>query len=146
MRIPFLLFVLAIITSQKAVSLCVTSNKANLRSGPGTNFSISWEVLKYMPFRVLKKQKGWYRVKDVDGDVHWIFSKLVSKSLKCAVVKVKMANLRTGPGTKYSHSKVYPKAKKFDSFKLLKTKGKWARLEDEDKDRYWVFRELIWVQ
>ncbi|MEZ4750305.1 MAG: SH3 domain-containing protein [Bdellovibrionota bacterium] len=126
-------------------AVCVTSSSANLRSGPGTNYRISWKVQKYMPFDVIKSSRGWYRVKDLDGDIHWIHKQLVTSRYYCAVIKSTTANMRTGPGGHYPKSPLYPVANHYDSFRLLKQKGSWAYVEDPDGDKYWVHRSLIWV-
>ena len=141
-----LIFSLLFFTLQTANALCVKANKANLRSGPGTKYEKTWEVFRYMPFRELEKKGKWYKVRDLDGDTHWIFHKLVTKDYNCAVIKVKKANLRTGPGTKYKKVAFFPSAEKYTSFKLLKTKGGWAHLLDEQGDKSWVSRKLVWVQ
>lgn len=125
---------------------CVKGPRANLRKGPGTKYSKSWEVYKYMPFKILKRKGLWAKVSDVDGETHWIHRKLVTDSYKCAVIKTEKANLRTGPGTRYRKEKTYGTAEKYMSFRLLKTKGNWAKVQDEYGDSMWVHRSLIWIR
>lgn len=138
------LLVFGLSFSTKLEALCVNVSEANLRYGPSTKHKKTWKVYKYMPFRELKSQGGWYRVRDVDSDIHWIYGKLVSDKFMCAVVKVKKANLRTGPGTKYSKAKWGP-AEKYYAFKVLKIKGKWANVEDAAGGKAWIFRDLVWI-
>ncbi len=133
-----------ILFSSYSYALCVNVPDANLRNGPGTKFKKTWEVFKYMPFKKISSKGNWYKVKDVDGDTHWIYKKLVSDTLKCAVVKVEKANVRSGPGTKYGKSSLSP-ALKYDSFKVVKTKSSWVNLVDEFGDKGWVFRKLLWI-
>ena len=128
-----------------ANALCINAKKANLRSGPSTKKQISWEVFKYMPLVEVKRKGKWIRVKDFEGDYHWVFKSLVTKKFQCAVVKVDKANLRTGPGTKHGLAKDLPSVDKYTVFKLNKIKGKWAKVTDSFGDSYWVFRKLIWV-
>ncbi|NOX20095.1 MAG: SH3 domain-containing protein [Nitrospirae bacterium] len=128
-----------------AMGLCVISEEANLRSGPGTNYDKNWQVFKYMPLKKIKKKGKWYKVKDVDGDVHWIYGKLVTDKIKCAVVKVDKANVRKGPGTNYPKTDFSP-AIKYDSFKVLKKKGPWYKLVDEFGQVGWIHKKLLWVQ
>lgn len=145
-KMPFLtLFVATFLASTLAQALCVKSSRANLRSGPSTKNQITWEVYKYMPFIQLKKQGDWVRVKDFEGDIHWIYRKLVTSDFQCAVVKVDKANLRTGPGTNYKKPSDLPVAEKYMTFKYLTKKGNWAQVLDSYNDKYWVFRKLIWV-
>ncbi len=136
---------LTIILSGNSYALCVNVSEANLRSGPGTKFEKTWEVFKYMPFNKLSKKSNWYKVKDVDGDVHWVYTKLVTSKFKCAVVKVDKANVRSGPGTKYGKTAMSP-ALKYDSFKVIKITPPWAKVVDEFGDSGWIFRKLLWIQ
>ncbi|HAK88985.1 MAG TPA: hypothetical protein DHV16_08470 [Nitrospiraceae bacterium] len=126
-------------------ALCVGTQKANLRSGPGTNYEVAWEIYKYMPFsKVGVSLSGdWYAVKDVDGDVNWIHKDLLTGKYKCAVVKTEEVNTRTGPGTKYSKSGA---AKKYFSFKVIGTKGIWVKLIDEWNNTFWIHRDYLWIK
>jgi len=134
------------LVSQTAAGLCVKTKRANLRSGPSTNYPVSWEVYRYMPFTKIKRKGKWYKVKDLDGDTHWIFSKLVTSRFRCAVVKSKRVNLRTGPGTRHPASAIYPSAKKYESFKVIKRKKGWALLEDTDGDKVWAYDKYLWMR
>lgn len=142
----FFILTLLLIWTPTLFGLCVESQTANLRSGPSTNYPKSWEVYKYMPFKLIKRKGDWYHVQDLEGDKHWVYKKLVTSKFKCAAVKVSKANLRTGPGTRYPQSVVYPSADKYESFKVLKTKDGWALLQDMDGDKLWVSKKLLWIQ
>jgi SH3-like domain-containing protein len=143
------LFLLALlITSalpQHAQAICVKVKKANLRSGPSTKNQISWEVFKYMPLRKIKTKGSWIKVRDFEGDTHWVYKTLVTSKFQCAVVKVEKANLRTGPGSKYKKPMDLPSVEKYTVFKLDRVKGQWAKVTDSFGDSYWVFRKLIWI-
>lgn len=54
-------------------------DKANLREGPGTNFSqVSWSPRdKYYSMKVLNIEGKWVRIEDYEGDVAWIHRSLV---------------------------------------------------------------------
>ncbi len=139
-----LLFSLALV-SGNADALCVTVSEANLRSGPGTNYDKTWEVYKYMPLRKVGQKGDWYKVKDVDGDSHWIYKKLVSASVHCAVVRKSTANVRTGPGTNYRKVGWSP-VEHYYSFRRIGIKGDWIKVEDEVGDTGWVAKSLLWLQ
>ncbi len=53
--------------------------KANLREGPGTNYSqVSWSPRdKYYSMKVLNIKGKWVRIEDYEGDVAWIHRSLV---------------------------------------------------------------------
>ncbi len=127
-----------------SLALCVNVPDANLRSGPGTKYEKTWGVFKYMPFNKLSKKGNWYKVKDVDGDTHWIYRKLVTDKFRCAVVKVEKANIRNGPGTNYSKNALSPSLK-YDSFKVLQIKSSWVKVIDEFGDTGWISRKLLWI-
>lgn len=139
-----LIFTLLLTFSSYALALCVNVPKANLRKGPGTNYEKTWQVFKYMPFKKLTKKGAWYKVQDVDGDVHWIYEKLVTDEFDCAVVKVDEANVRSGPGLKYGKNNLSPVIK-YESFKVIKRKGSWVKVTDEFGDTGWIFRKLLWI-
>ena len=130
--------------SSYSYALCVSVPEANLRSGPGLKNKKTWEVFKYMPFKKVSAKGDWYKVKDVDGDNHWIHKKLVTEKYKCAVVKVDRANVRRGAGLNYSKSALSP-ALKYDSFRVMSIKSKWVNVKDEFGDKGWIFRKLLWV-
>ena len=106
---------------------------------------VTWKVFKFMPLQKVSRKGSWYKVKDFEGDTHWVFKTLVTSQFKCAVIKTDKANLRTGPGTKYKQATDLPSAEKYMVFKLSKIQGKWARITDSFGDSYWVYRKLVWI-
>jgi len=134
----------ALAVGGSASALCVDSDYANLRSGPGTNFSKTWEVYRYMPFKEVEKKGVWHKVKDVDGEAHWIYGKLVSSNYRCAVVKKEKANVRIGPGTEYKETGYSP-VLRYYSFKVLEVKGDWVKVVDQDNDEGWIYGPLLWM-
>lgn len=135
----------ALMTATPASAWCIKVPEANLRQGAGTNYEKSWEVFKYMPLRKIGQKGSWYHVQDVDGDVHWVYSNLVTNSMSCAIVKVQEANVRKGPGTDYEASPLSP-VEKYYSFKVIETRGDWARVEDAALNEGWVYKPLLWIQ
>lgn len=134
-----------LMTATEASALCIKVPEANLRKGPGTNHEKSWEVFKYMPFQKIGKKGGWYQVRDVDGDQHWVYGKLVTDSMRCATVKVDSANVRTGPGTNFETLFATP-VDKYYCFRVLETRGDWVQVEDEMRNKGWVYKPLLWIQ
>lgn len=142
---PIALLCAALLIPGTASALCVGVPEANLRQGPGTDHEKSWEVFKYMPLKALEQQGKWTKVEDVDGDIHWIYSRLATSGMRCAVVKVDKANVRTGPGTHFAKSPLSP-VDKYYSFKILDTKGAWVKVQDEVFNDGWVAKSLLWTQ
>src|SRR5690349_18808013 len=87
-------------SAQAATTLCVKSQKANLRSGPGTNFRVTWEVHRYMPLVKVGQNGEWIKVRDVDGDLHWVSQSVVTADESCVTTKVNKATIRKAPNAK----------------------------------------------
>ncbi|MEE8394612.1 MAG: SH3 domain-containing protein [bacterium] len=123
-----------------AQMLCVKSPRANLRDGPGTNHRITWEVNRYMPLVQVDKKGDWLKVKDVDGDTHWIFAKLVDSTGACVTIRAAKANIRVRPTTR---SDKWFTVERYAPFKRLGVRGKWVQIEYEGQTM-WVFHTLVW--
>jgi SH3-like domain-containing protein len=137
--LPVLLF-----SSPHAIAACVQAEKANLRHGPSTSHQKTWEVYRYMPFKVLKREGDWARIQDLDSDIHWIHARLLSNNLKCAVVKVDRANVRSGPGGQHS-TVAWSPVPKYYAFKILQTRAGWLEVEDAASNRGWINQGLVWT-
>jgi SH3-like domain-containing protein len=127
----------------EASPLCVTSDIAILRKGPGSQFAQTWTVGKYMPFLEVDIKGGWMKVKDLDGQTHWVHQNQVSKKMKCVVVKVPKASLRTGPGVKFSLA-AYQNADKYFPFKLINQKEDWYQTTDASGNKFWLHESTLW--
>lgn len=142
--LPAIVLVLILAVPASAEWLCVDKSEANLRRGPGTKYEKTWEVFQYMPFKRLSKKGKWFRVRDLDGDIHWVYAPLMSDKYRCAVVKNKFANVRTGPGTKYKQTGFSP-VLRYYSFRVMKVQGDWVQIKDQDGDSGWIHRPLLWI-
>lgn len=123
-----------------AKRLSVAVDKANVRSGPGTNHETLWSVGKYYPVDIIKKSGNWYRVRDFEGDIGWIHRRLL-KEIRAVIVKSDIVNVRKGAGTGF---RILFQAEKGVSFKVLKRKKKWLKVRHADGDVGWVHRSLVW--
>ena len=141
----FLTLIGLLVLGTRTEALCIKDNKANLRQGPGKHYEKLWTVFKYMPFKQLERKGNWLRVKDLDGDIYWVYKKITTKKYMCAVIKNNKTKIRQGPGTKFSEVKWSP-IDKFFSMKVLKIKNSWVHIEDSVGDRAWVYRRLVWIQ
>lgn len=142
---PIALLCAALIIPATADALCIMVSEANLRQGPGTQYGKSWEVYKYMPFKKIGQRGNWYQVRDVDGDTHWVYRRLATHAMRCAVVKADEANVRKGPGTRYAKANFSP-VEKYYSFKVVGSKGGWVKVQDEMLNSGWVAKKLLWIQ
>lgn len=80
----------------------IASNEVNVRVGPGTQYPISWVYKqKHWPIEAVAKHQGWYKVRDIDGEEGWIYSRFFSKK-RYAIIEnknkspVKMYKKRDG--------------------------------------------------
>ncbi len=146
-KVPFckgliILTVLSILFSSIAFAerLAVSSETANIRSGPGTNHDILWKVEKYHPLFIFKKTNVWYHFRDFEEDEGWIHESLVNKT-PTVITNSATANIRSGPGTK---NKILFTVDKGIPFKILKRKGKWIHIQHSDGDKGWIHKTLVW--
>lgn len=124
-----------------AENIHVKGKTARVRSGPGTNYNILWESIRYTPFEYLAKYGKWYAVRDFEGDVGWVHEQVIGKG-KGAMVTTKRANIRKGPGAK--KELVFEVTRGY-VFKVLDQKKGWYKVQDADGLKGWVHEKLVWV-
>ncbi len=124
-----------------AERLALSVDKANVRSGPGTDkYAILWEIEKYHPIQVIQKQGDWIFFKDFEGDEGWIHKRLVNKT-PSVITRKDMVNIRSGPGT---DTAIRFRAEKGVPFKVLERKGEWLKIQSAYGDKGWIHRKLVW--
>ncbi len=134
-----LLTALAPALAQELVS--VRNPSVNLRSGPSTETEVLWKLSQGYPLQVLDKKADWLQVQDFEGDKGWI-ARSVTASAPHHIVKVKVANLRKGPGTKYP---VLGQAAYGDVLRTVRRQGEWVVVKlPKDGGQAWVASSLVW--
>ena len=123
-----------------ADTLCVRAGKANLRAGPGTSYRITWEVPRHMPLVEAARDGDWIKVRDVDGDIHWVFNGAVTPSERCAVVMAATTRLRKEPNAKAASVR---DAARHETFRLHGEKAGWLKLDLDGKPA-WVLASDVW--
>ena len=126
----------------QASALCVKAT-ANMRSGPGTKYPVTWTVPRYTPLKELRRKGAWIRVSDQDGAKHWIHRRLVEVSSRCVAVRPRAANLRRGPGVEFGKA-LFSLANRYMAFRSLGGEDGWIQVQDEFGGRYWIARNLVW--
>ncbi len=139
------LFFFLQVSSASAQMLSIKGDDINMRSGPGTQYKVLWQLGSGFPLKVLKKQGDWYRVQDFEGSVGWVH-KMVTTSTPHMIVKVhkktkKKINVRSGPGT---NNRIVAQAYYGVVFKTLEQKNGWAHVEHEKGITGWIKRSLLW--
>jgi SH3-like domain-containing protein len=125
-------------SAQEMVRVKVKS--ANLRDGPGKNFTKVHKVPRNYPYQVITRKGRWLKVKDFEGYEDWIYGPLTDRA-PAAVIKVKLANVRSGPGTQ---NPVVFTADKGVPFQVLEKKGNWIKVRANDQDEGWIHKTLLW--
>jgi SH3-like domain-containing protein len=143
-KISFL-FVVLVFFSMPALSFSqerysVSTDKLNVRSGPGSEHEVLWQAEKYYPMVSVKKKGNWIHFKDFEGYEGWVYKPLLSKK-KSVVVKVGKCNVRKGPGKSYP---IVFTADKGTPFLVISEKKGWYRLKHSDGDTGWVKTTLLW--
>jgi len=129
-------------TTASAIRLVsIAGERVNMRSGPGENQAVLWELGEGYPLQVLETKGNWYKVSDFEGDTGWVYKKLVNRSPHL-IVKKRVVNIRSGPGTRY---RTIGKANYGVVFKTLQRgKNGWVKIKHENGLVGWVQRNLLW--
>ena len=143
--IVFLISLFFSVSSALGKMVSVVGDNVNLRSGPGTKYSVKWKYGSGFPLRVLEEKGGWLKVEDFEGDSGWLYEKLTSRNGHM-IVKVhknqnKKINIRSGPSTKY---KIVGKAYYGVVFKTIKQQNGWAHVKHDSGLEGWIKRSLLW--
>jgi len=120
--------------------MAVSAAVANIRSGPGTQYDVLWQIEKYHPIEVLQSSGAWLQFRDFEGDRGWIHQSLVA-DIPTVITRQDACNVRSGPGTDYP---VVFSVDKGVPFKIIARKGKWIEVEHADGDRGWIHESLTW--
>lgn len=117
----------------------VGKNKVNVRSGPGTNYEVLWQVHNDYPVKILEKKGDWVKTVDYEKDIGWIHRSLLSEVQTVIVIKDKV-NIRGGPGT--NHKAIF-QAENDVIFQLVDRKENWLKVRYEDRVG-WIRKDLVW--
>ncbi len=120
--------------------LAVSAAVANVRSGPGTNYSVLWQVEQYYPIIVLDQVESWYLFRDFEGDQGWLHGSLLDR-VPAVITQRDQCNVRSGPGTSFETRFTVEKGV---PFKVIKREGRWIHVEHGDGDRGWIHDSLVW--
>ncbi len=139
--LPTFILVLLLTSTAGARMVSVASDIVNMRSGPGKNYPVLWELGKGYPLKIIETRGNWIKVSDYENDKGWIYKKLVNRTAHL-VVKNNIVNIRSGPGKDH---KVIRQAKKGVVFKTMGKEKNWVRVfHDESKLTGWIKRNLLW--
>lgn len=124
----------------RAEMVSVNRPKINMRSGPGTQYGVMWELGRGYPLKVLGRQGNWLKVIDFENDTGWIYKPLVSHRAYL-IVKKPVVNIRSGPGTGY---RLIGKANYGVVLRTVSRSRSWVKIRHENGLTGWVKRSLLW--
>lgn len=118
----------------------VKKDGVNIRSGPGTDHNVVWQVFESFPLKILQRDGKWVSVVDNQGDKGWIYSPLVT-SRKTVIVNVETGNMRSGPST---NENIIAEVKKGVVFEAREKMGDWIKVRYKDGLTGWMHNSLLW--
>ena len=118
----------------------VKNDGVNIRSGPSTENTVTWQVFESFPLEVIERQGKWLHVIDYEGDKGWIYETLISNK-KTVIVNVDTGNMRSGSST---DDPVVASVKKGVVFDALEMKGDWLKLRYKNELTGWMHNSLLW--
>lgn len=134
---------LALLAGQTASAqsmVSVKGNVLNMRSGPGTNTEVLWELRKGYPLKVVARQGNWLKVSDFENDRGWVVRSLTGRTPH-HVVKSRVANIRQGPGTQH---RIVGKAEYGELLRTREKRPHWVRVERDNGKTGWIAKRLLW--
>jgi len=123
-----------------AEMVSIKGSVVNMRSGPGANTDILWELERGYPLQVLQRKGSWLQVKDFENDRGWVAGALTDRTPH-HIVKAKVANIRSGPGTGH---RIIGKAERYDLMRTRGARSGWVKVESSAGISGWMSKRLLW--
>ena len=139
-----MIFLTLFLTATTANALCVNTGKVTMYKGPGSQNPKSWVVSKYTPLQELERKDRWIKVRDQDGEVHWVPSTQVTYKFRCVSIKSSVAQLRTGAGPQHPAHPTMMTADRYTPFKRVESDGPWVQVENDFGIKAWVHEKNLW--
>lgn len=121
--------------------LSITTDNANVRSGPGTNFPASMELFQGYPLKVEEKKGDWYRVSDYENDSGWVHDSIVKKGDTVIVNATESINMRSGPST---NDAVVADVERGVVLTKLAEDGQWTKVRHSGGTIGYIYAPLLW--
>lgn len=134
---------LALLSASSASAQTMVSVKGdilNMRSGPGTQTDILWELRKGYPLKVVARKGNWLQVIDFENDRGWVARSLTGATPH-HIVTAQTANIRKGPGTQH---RIVGKAEYGELLRTREKRTDWVRVERDNGKTGWIAKRLLW--
>lgn len=126
--------------AQSRELVSVDRPEINMRAGPGTSHEARWSLIRGYPLEVIGRKGKWYKVRDFERDQGWIYRSLAGKTPH-HIVKVKVANIRSGPGTA---TRVIGKVVYGEVLRTVERQRNWVKIRQDGGLIGWISRKLLW--
>ncbi len=121
--------------------LSITTDNANVRTGPGTNYPASMELFEGYPLKIDKKEGEWYKITDFENDSGWVHESIVRKDDTVIVNAGSSVNMRSGPSTKDS---IIADVERGVVLTRISEEGKWTKVQHSSGTTGWIYSSLLW--
>jgi hypothetical protein len=127
-----------------ADTLCVASSLATLRKGPSTREEVTWRASRFMPLIREDRTGDWFKVRDMDGVIHYVYHTHVTRKIRCVAVSARVARLKSPPSPRQPAQLAYIFAEKYVAFRLIEEVGGNYLVEDDQKNRFLLSKLDAW--
>lgn len=118
----------------------VTSSvNLNVRSGPGTDYSVKTSLRPGQVVVLLTQSNGWYKVKLSNSTTGWVSSSYISKTDTYGKATARL-NIRSGPGTNYSIKKALNSG---EIVTITSSSNSWYQIKTSSNITGWVSSQYI---
>lgn len=130
-----------------AEMVAIAGEDINMRSAPGVDQPVLWQLGAGFPLEVIAKKGDWLQVKDFEGSTGWVHRKTTQQGAYVIVRANKgseqQINVRKEAN---ADAEIVAKANYGVVFRVLGTKGPWVNVEHPQGVSGWVLGNLLWGQ
>lgn len=130
----------------------ITENNVNIRSGPGTTYSVTGQAAAGNKYSLLDRSGDWYKI-SAGGGSGWVYGQFVklladnssrgpAGNSGWAVANDSNINIRSGPGTGYQ---VVSRASRGERFMLADRSSDWYKIILDNGGSGWIASWLVEV-
>ena len=135
-----LLFLFVFTSVAHAEMVSIKRPNVLMRSGPGTQYRIKWELGVGYPLKVVSRKGNWLKVTDFESDTGWIYKKLTART-PYMIVKNKITIIRKAPG---KTQPIIGNAVRGVVLRTLRHKKGWVQVRHESGLTGWIRRNTLW--
>jgi hypothetical protein len=97
-----------------------------------------------MPFVRIDRKGRWYKLQDMDGQVHWGRSNQFTHKIRCVVVKAPRAVTHKEPNNRSPSAEGFKTLDRYTPLKRVDSDDAWIQVEDDLGQRSWIHESNLW--